>query len=400
MFQQYIKAQLKQREESGLIRNVQMVNPSSARLIEVDSREYINFATNDYLGLAADSTVEFGTNPTACFSGSMASPLVTGYHQIHQKLEQQILTLVDAPEDYACILFSSGFAANAGVIKALFNTKDSNALLFQDRLNHASLLDSGVNCQGLGHCRQWRYKHNDIDHLNELITTKGDSQSRRLIVTEGVFSMDGDAPNLAATQVLAARANSLLMIDDAHGIGVLGTGGSGSLSEQRLSIADVDIYVVTFGKAIGAQGAAVIAPKYLIDYFINFSKEFIYSTHLSPIQTYLVSHNLEKLSKQSWRQEKLHENIQYFKSLMAQTQLKVLTSDSAIQPIMVGNEQQALALSESLKKRGIWLTAIRYPTVSKGAARLRLTLTTAHSKQDIKFLVDTLVDTVAQCDVV
>lgn len=392
MFQQYVTEQLAERKRSGLLRKTQLVNPKSARLIEVDGSQYLNFATNDYLGLAAESTHILTSANTTLFSGAMASPLVTGYHQIHLELEQQLLEIVNAPSDFGCLLFSSGFAANMGVIKALFNTSRGNALLFQDRLNHASLLESGSNAQGQGYCKQWRFKHNDNASLKQLLTSKKASDARSLTITEGVFSMDGDAPDLAELSKLAHESGSLVMVDDAHAIGVLGHQGAGSLSAQNLSFNDIDILVVTFGKGVGAQGAAVIAPQLYIDYFTNYSKEFIYSTHISPIQTYLVSENLKKMVADDWRRDKLSSNIMYFKTQMKNANITVMPSDSAIQPIWIGDEKQALSLSARLKQKGIWLTAIRYPTVAKGAARLRLTLTTEHTHDDIDYMVRCLIE--------
>lgn len=392
MFHQYVAEQLAERERSGLLRKTQLVNPKSARLIEVEGSHYLNFATNDYLGLAADSNQILSSAKTSLFSGAMASPLVTGYHQIHRDLEQQLLQLVKAPIDFGCLLFSSGFAANMGVIKALFNSSRGNALLIQDKLNHASLLESGSNSQGQGYCKQWRFKHNDNSSLEQLLTAKNAHETRCLTVTEGIFSMDGDAPDLSGLSQVARRAGSLVMVDDAHGIGVLGPHGIGSLAEQNLSFSDIDILVVTFGKGVGAQGAAVIAPQLYIDYFTNYSKEFIYSTHLSPMQTYLVSENLKKMVSEDWRREKLHSNIAYFKTKMKNANRTVMPSGSAIQPIWIGDEKVALSVSEQLKQKGIWLTAIRYPTVAKGAARLRLTLTTDHTHDDIDFLVKSLVE--------
>lgn len=397
MFEQFVKAQISARKNSGLLRQTQQVNQLDGRQVEVGGKVYLNFASNDYLGLAADAqndhvslAQKFAVHNVS--SGATASPLVTGLADIHQDLQQQILFLVNAPKGHGCLLLSSGFAANSAVIRALFNVTDSNALLFQDRLNHASLLDSGAASQGQGFCRQYRFKHNDHLDLERKLQQKCDTQTRFLAVTEGVFSMDGDSPDLAQFSSTCKKYGGWLMVDDAHGIGVNGEVGGGTIAAQNLPLDSVDILVTTFGKAVGAQGAAIIAPQYLIDYFVNFSKEYIYSTHLSPVQAAWVSHNLEKLQNQSWRRDKLQQNIRQFKTLLNQHGFADTLSHSAIQPIIVGDEQRAVTLAERLKAQGIWLSAIRYPTVPKGEARLRVTLTSAHKTEDIDLLFKILVE--------
>lgn len=382
MFQQHLIQKLKDRQTAGLLRTRQLVEPNGATMF-VAGKSYVNFSGNDYLGLAQDSS-----DVTRVNSGAIASPLVVGRHAIHQELESELLDWVNAPKTHGCLLFSSGFAANTGVISALFNEKSQGAFLFQDKLNHASLMDAGKHAQALGHVRQLRFAHNQVEDLNKKLTTKVDTDSNTLVVTEGVFSMDGDSPDLAKMTQTSRERNALFMLDDAHGIGVNGASGQGTFAGQGLTLGDTDILVVTFGKAIGAQGAAVIAHNSIIEYLVNFSREYIYSTHLSPLQTQAVINNIKKAKVDHWRREKLQENIEFFRKEMAKTNFQLMQSNSAIQPILIGDEKDAVLLSDELKRAGFWVGAMRYPTVSKGQARLRATITAQHTHEEITDLVN------------
>lgn len=384
MFKQYIKDQLAQRQRAGLLREL-ICADSYGNKIEVAGKQYINFAGNDYLGIASDSASQISSP-----SGATASPLVIGRSQIHCQLEQALLSWVEAPNDFGCLLFSSGFAANTGVISALFNHKNSEARLIQDKLNHASLIDVGRHVQAMGHCRQLRFQHNDLSSLNNIITTKCQVDAAKLVVTEGVFSMDGDSADISQIRALANAQQAWFMLDDAHGIGTKGDRGQGSFAEQGVQFSESDIYVVTFGKAIGAQGAAVIAHKDTIDYLANFSREYIYSTHISPLQAQAVLNNIKVIQQQPWRREKLVSNIELFRGLAKGLPFELMPSDSAIQPVIVGEESAAMSLAHELKQQGIWVGAMRYPTVAKGQARLRVTITASHQKSDIEQLLESL----------
>lgn len=397
MFEAHIASQLQSRKDNALLRSRRVCDISENNQMMIAGEEFTNFSSNDYLAIAQDSSQDHYQKTLLEkleFSGAMASPLVTGRSAIHEELEQKILDWVKAPAHFDCLLFSSGFAANNSVINTLFNHKSSNALLFQDRLNHASLLEGGKNSQASGHCRQYRFKHNDMDHLQQLISDKmldeSSENTSKLVVTEGVFSMDGDAPDLKKLVSLTDKENSWLMLDDAHGIGVLGDKGAGSLASQNIAVSNCNLLVITFGKAIGSQGAAVIADAKTIDYLVNFSREYIYSTHLSPIQAQLTINNIDMIQTQPWRQQKLNDNIALFKHLMQDTDYELMPSDSPIQPVLIGDEAQALTISEHLKRKGVWANAMRYPTVAKGQARLRVTITASHTSQQIKHLVESL----------
>ena len=387
MFKQHITSQLEQRKQAGLLRSL-ISAESTGKYIVVEGKQYLNFAGNDYLGLATNSDVQSASLHRA--AGATASPLVTGRNSIHCQLEQALLDWTQAPSRFACLLYSSGFAANTGVISALFNSKNSDARLVQDKLNHASLMDVGKHVQALGHCKQIRFQHNDISSLQQVFENKCDTDAPKLVVTEGVFSMDGDTADLTKTKALANHNKAWLMLDDAHGIGVTGDKGQGSFAEQGLSLSESDIHVITFGKALGSQGAAVIADRDVIQYLANFSREYIYSTHLSPLQAEATLNNVKVLQQQTWRREKLEQNIHLFRELAKKLPFKLLQSDAAIQPVLVGNETLAMTLSEQLKLNGIWAGAMRYPTVAKGQARLRVTITANHEAKDIEYLVSVL----------
>ena len=395
MFEATLNQRLQQQASSGLLRTRLIADEISAAYLTVDNKQYLNFASNDYLGIASDNTVEnllSSDKHKNLSSGAMASPLVVGRHKIHQELEQLLLDWIDAPKSYDCLLFGSGYSANAGVISALFNQKNKDALLVQDKFNHASLMDVGRNSQALGHCRQLRFMHNDLTSLTSILTKAAHDKSasemqNKLVVTEGVFSMDGDQPDLPQLTQITKANNAWFMLDDAHGIGVHGNRGCGSLSAQGIALSDCDILVITFGKAIGAQGAAVIAKKQTIEYLTNFSRDYIYSTHLSPLQTAAAIVNIKAIQEDNWRREKLAENITYFKKHMNQSKFILANSDSPIQPIIIGDETKAVQLSEQLKVNGVWASAMRYPTVAKKQARLRVTISAAHSKQQLDQLI-------------
>ncbi len=384
MFEQQIAAQLANRRQAGLLRTRSQVKTLGSKVLMSD-KEYTNFAGNDYLGLGSEML-----ELSRVYSGATASPLVTGTSSLHTRLEQELLTWLEAPEDFGCLLFSSGFAANTGVISALFNNKNADARLIQDKLNHASLMDAGKHVQAMGHCRQHRFEHNNTNKLQSILRDKCDLNAAKLVVTEGVFSMDGDSPDLPVIKQLCQQNNAWLMLDDAHGVGIHGNKGQGTFAKHGMTLSSSDILVVTFGKAIGAQGAAVLASQDTIEYLTNFSREYIYSTHLSPLQAEATFLNIQKVQKQDWRRDKLQQNIGLFHHLAAELPFSLLPSDSAIQPIVVGGEELALDIAQKLKQKGIWTGAMRYPTVAKGQARLRVTLSSMHSEQEIKQLVDEL----------
>ena len=388
MFKQQIQQQLDARKEQGLLRTVNDFDFVQASKLGFKGREYLNFSSNDYLGIAQDNRAPI----SGAGYGATSSPLVVGSEHHHQALKSKLLTWLEVPSDFSCVLFSSGFAANSGVITALFNHRNGNAFLFQDKLNHASLLESGSSVQAKGHCRQVRFKHNDINDLQRLFLQKSNRANANMIATEGVFSMDGDSPDLTSMQAFAQQNDILLLIDDAHGIGVRGASGAGSIRATGATYSEETIHIVTFGKALGAQGAAVIAHESIVEYLTNFSKEYIYSTHLSPIQALAVERSIDRVMAADSARANLKSNIETFRSLLSPMSYQLLESDSAIQGIVIGDEQKAVDVAQHCRNQGIWLSAMRYPTVAKGTARLRVTITAKHTEQDLNKLAMVLKD--------
>ncbi|WP_125559675.1 aminotransferase class I/II-fold pyridoxal phosphate-dependent enzyme [Pseudoalteromonas rubra] len=370
---EFIDAALQARAAASLLRHRQCIGKVSAREIEVDGEPYLNFASNDYLALA-DETLSQTAQP-----GSRSSALVTGFQSVHSAFEAQ---LCDAFGYDRALLFASGFAANTSVIQALFNDPavGRESELFQDKLNHASLLDGALHSQA----KLTRFNHNDITHLRARLEKS--KAKNKLIVTEGVFSMDGDCAPLVDIAQLANTHSAWLMVDDAHALGVLGDNGLGSID----SGVKPELLVITFGKAMACQGAAVLCSERVQQYLLQFSREYIYSTAMSPMLTEIAIKQFAKLRSASSQRAALKDNIAYFTQIAAQLGIPVLPSATAIQPVVLGSADNALAAQQQLKAQGIWLTAIRPPTVPQNAARLRITLTAAHTSADIDTLLNAL----------
>ena len=289
------------------------------------------------------------------------------------------------------MLFNSGFSANSSVIKALFQDKTiaQQSAIFQDKLNHASLIDGALHANAA----LVRFNHNDMNHLRSRLEKS--NAKYKLIVSEGVFSMDGDQAPLIELLSLAKAHNAWLMIDDAHGFGVLGKSGLGSC--EPLIAADnlPDILVITFGKAVASSGACVLGSSEFIDYMLQFNRDYTYSTAMSP---FIASHTLSRIKTirdANHKRAKLNANIALFKRLANEHKIALMDSTTAIQPLVLGCAEQTLKACEQLKQQGIWLTAIRPPTVQHNTSRLRVTLTAAHTEQDITTLVNCLKKAIA-----
>ncbi|MGO2130911.1 MAG: aminotransferase class I/II-fold pyridoxal phosphate-dependent enzyme [Pseudoalteromonas prydzensis] len=381
---EFINTHLDERKAQQLLRKRYVVQSATARTITVNDKSYLNFASNDYLGFA-DSPVELTSAPLL---GSHSSALVTGYQQPQQALEQ---ALCSALGYQAGMLFNSGFSANSSVIKALFQDKATaqHSAIFQDKLNHASLIDGALHANAA----LIRFNHNDINHLRSRLEK---SKARnKLIVSEGVFSMDGDTAPIKALFALAKQHNAWLMIDDAHGFGVLGKTGLGSCESLINEACMPDILVITFGKAVASSGACVLGSQHFIEYMLQFNRDYTYSTAMSP---FIASHTLARIKSirdANDKRAKLNANIALFKRLAAEQQIALMDSNTAIQPIVLGCAEQTLKASEQLKQQGIWLTAIRPPTVLHNTSRLRITLSAAHTHDDIAQLVASLQKAIA-----
>ena len=367
---------LEERAAQQLLRTPVTLQHYNGRLLTVAGSSFINFSGNDYLGLAtepqvlqafADGAMQFG-------AGSSGSPLVTGQHAVHQQLCNSLCHWLDVER---VLLFSSGFAANQAMLLTLSSKNDS---LLLDKLSHASLIDAARHSDAT----LKRFAHNDRTALHTLLS----QVQQPMVVTEGVFSMDGDSPDLPAMLELCQQFNAPLLLDDAHGLGVLGPEGIGTAAAQGVKSGDLYCTMANFGKALGVGGAFLAGSKTVIDYIEQFGRHYIYSTALPPALCAAVIKSIELCRSQNWRREKLHSNIALFRALAAD--LPVLPSDTAIQGLLLGSSERAVAASAQLKQAGIWLSAIRPPTVPQGSARLRITLSAQHTEQDIRQLVQQL----------
>ena len=374
----FIAEQLAERKAQHLHRASIPINGKQSRYIDVNGKQYLNFSSNDYLGLASDPALVNAWKKGADLFGigSGGSYLVTGYNQVHHDVTQQLQEWLGVE---SIALFNSGYSANQAIIKLLLSNND---LLIQDKLNHASLMEAGVNSPA----KMLRFKHNDMQHLQTILNTNSEVDNK-LVISEGVFSMDGDCAPIDSLQQQCQSHQAWLMVDDAHGLGVLGKEGKGSASAQHIDNSELDIYMSTFGKALGIGGAFVSGSHQLIDYITNFSKSYIYTTGLPPAMVYCIGESARLVQTQQWRRDHLSELIAYFKLLAVQFDLPLMASNTAIQPVLIGLSDAAIAISQTLKKSGIWTTAIRPPTVPNNTARLRVTLTANHQKQDIEYLV-------------
>jgi 8-amino-7-oxononanoate synthase len=376
----FIASALAQRQKQSLLRSRHCLDNATGALIEVDGQHYINFSSNDYLGMRrsvevaqawVDGISEYG-------GGSGASPLVTGYTKAHRQLENY---LAEGLKRDKVLLFNSGFAANQAICQALLK---AGSELIADKLIHASLIDGAQCSEG----KLVRFRHNDVAHLEQVLERSA-QVADKLVATEGIFSMDGDRAPLDAMLPTVTKHKAWLLLDDAHGMGVLGKNGLGSAEAFDMSQQQVPILMGTFGKAIGTAGAFIAGSTELIDYLINFSRHYIYSTAMPAAQAHATTASLIAL-RQGQRRELLEQRIVQFKQLADEARIKLLPSDSAIQAVLLGGAERALKVSAKLKSLGIWATAIRYPTVPKGSDRLRLTLSSLHQEQDIQALIDAL----------
>lgn len=377
-FNQRISSALTQRKQAGLNRSRTVIEQGNQSRLVVNGQSYINFSGNDYLGLASSKelTQAWQQGLSLYGSGSGASPLVTGYSKPHADLESQLAEWLG----FDCaLLFNSGFSANQAVLFSLLEKGDT---LLQDKLNHASLMEAGI----LSPATMKRFTHNNISHLTKLLATSDHSPS--LVVTEGVFSMDGDLSPLSDIAKVTKANNAWLMVDDAHGCSVLGNNGRGCCDFYQVT---PDILVVTFGKGFGLSGAAVLCNHECGDYLAQFSRHHVYSTAMPPAQAHALSHALLMIQQQEWRREKLKELNQQFESELTGFSGAVKT-DTPIKPIIIGETGAAMTLSVALKNQGLWTTAIRPPTVPTGTARLRITLSANHSQHDIKQLTQAITE--------
>ncbi|MDU5782507.1 MAG: 8-amino-7-oxononanoate synthase [Pantoea sp.] len=356
-------------------RQRRLIARNDTRTLQAEGKRYLHFSSNDYLGLSRHPTVIAGWRQGA--PGAGASGHVTGYSERHAELEAQ---LADWLGYSRALLFISGFAANQAIVHLLAQKQDR---IIADKLAHASLLDAA------GHtpAALRRFHHNDVESLTQRLASPCDGET--LVITEGIFSMDGDSAPLEAIAAASRRAGGWLLVDDAHGIGVVGEQGRGSCWQQGVK---PELLVVTFGKAFGVSGAALLCDDATADYFLQFSRHLIYSTAMPPAQASALLAALHEIQGGDALRQRLRDNIQRFRRGAAGLPWALMPSESAIQPLIVGENGAALALSQRLAQAGCWVSAIRPPTVPPGTARLRITLTAAHRAEDIDALLEALHD--------
>lgn len=377
---QRLQPKLEAREKAHLYRRRRTLETAQSPLVSVDGREYLAFCSNDYLGLAADPRIAAAMREgTQLYgAGSGASHLVLGHSRAHHQLEE---ALAEHTGRDRVLLFSTGYMANLGAIAALTGRGE---LVLQDKLNHASLLDGGL----LSGARFKRYRHADSNALAQLL--QGSDQQDALVVTDGVFSMDGDIAPLPEIANICQAHNAHLLVDDAHGFGALGATGGGVAEHFGLDQNQLPILIGTLGKAFGTSGAFVAGSETLIEYLIQFARPYIYTTAMPPAVAHATLESLRLVQTESWRRERLGELINAFRTGASALGLELMESATAIQPILVGEASRAMAMSRSLERQGIFVGAIRPPTVPAGSARLRVTLSATHSLDQVDQLLNAL----------
>lgn len=356
-------------------------NPCGPEMV-LDGKPLVAFASNDYLGLANDDALKQGAIEAIrqWGVGAGASQLVSGRLEIFARLEQ---AFADFAQREAAVFFPAGFLANLGVLTALADRHD---VIFADRVNHASLIDGAL----LSRAQHVRYRHADTDDLaRKLATTPVAAGGARFIVTDSVFSMDGDEAPLQALLDLAVQYDAWLVVDDAHGLGVLGPEGRGSIADAGLPPHPNLIMIGTLGKAAGVSGAFVAGSHNLVEWLIQRARSYIYTTGPSPMIAGALLASLQRIRQGDDLREQLHDNIRNFREGIAALNLPyaLLPSRTGIQALVVGDNAATLALSERLLAQGYWVPAIRPPTVPIGAARLRVSLSAAHTPDHIRGLI-------------
>jgi 8-amino-7-oxononanoate synthase len=374
-----LRAELDQLSRDGLFRSRSPVDSPQGARVWSNGREWISFASNDYLGLASDPRVIEAAREGAARHGvgAGASHLLYGHGQAHDELEQALAAFVGYPQ---ALLFSTGYMANIGTITALCGRDDE---IFADKLNHASLNDAMV----LSHARFRRYPHLDLGGLQRALAAS--RARRKLIVTDAVFSMDGDLAPVPELVALCEQHDAWLMLDDAHGFGVLGEHGAGILSHYKVESQRV-IYMGTLGKAAGVFGAFVAAHPPLIDFLVNRARTYIYTTATPPLLAAALLESLRILRSEDWRRKRLAELIRILSENIAPGRGTLLPSSTAIQPLIIGAAADATRAARGLAERGLLVPAVRPPTVPKGSARLRISLSAAHGPDDVWALLEAL----------
>ncbi len=366
-------------ERTGLRRFRRVLESAQGPRVTVDGRRYAAFCSNDYLGLAGDPRLVAAAQAGAARYGvgSGASHLVLGHSTAHEALESALAAFVRQPR---ALLFSTGYMANLGIVTALAGR---DAAVFADKLNHASLNDAAL----LSRANFKRYPHADVDALERLLART--HARRKLVITDAVFSMDGDVAPLQDLLALCERHDAWLVVDDAHGFGVLGPHGRGTLAHLGLGSPRI-VYMATLGKAAGVYGAFVAAAPEVVETLVNRARTYIYTTATPPLLAHTLIAALEIVADEQWRRDHLARLVGVLRAGLKPSAWRVLESSTAIQPVMVGDNRKALELTGRLAEHGLLVPAIRPPTVPPGTARLRVTLSAAHEVADVERLAQAL----------
>ena len=377
-----LRENLRQKADAGLRRVHRTVDSPCAPTVRLAGENLVSFCSNDYLGLANDPRLvaALADGARQWGAGSGASHLVSGHLQPHATAQAALAEFVEMP---AALLYSTGYLANLGVVPALVGRGDA---IFADKLNHASLIDAAQ----LSRAEHLRFPHRDLDALESLIA--GSAAKRKLILVDAVFSMDGDCSDLGMLLDIARRHDAWLVIDDAHGFGVRGRNGRGSLDAEQIPRDERIVYVGTLGKAAGLSGAFVAAQATVVDWLIQSSRTHIFTTAAIPALSVAIVESVECIRGADERREQLGRLQARLRTGCAGLKWPLLESTTPIQPVLVGDSRDALRLAEGLRQRGFWVPAIRPPTVPSGTARLRISLSAAHTTEQIDALVAALLD--------
>ena len=369
-----------QRDEATRRRSRRVVTRRDGCRLEVDGRWLLDFCGNDYLGLSQHFSVVGAMQDSAAQhgTGGHASPLVCGYHAAHAALEREFADWLEVPR---ALLFGSGFMANLAVLQSLLREDDA---CVQDRLNHASLLDAAR----LAGCRLRRYPHADPEGAVRQL--RGVPTGAAVLATDGVFSMDGDVAPLRELALVARVQKALLYVDDAHGVGVVGPDGRGTVAACRLGVEQVPLRLATLGKALAGHGAIVAGEVDLVGHLAETARPYVYSTAMPPPQAAAALAAVKLARREHWRREKLKVLVDRLRQRARADGFELMDSDTPIQPLVVGDDGAALAMARALEEQGYWVAAIRPPTVPEGTARLRITLSALHGGDDVDGLLEAL----------
>ena len=375
-----IKLELDEIAQKNLLRKTFPIQQKENCFIQIDGKKYIDFSSNDYLGLAyhekiiaasISATQKFGTS-------SAASRLLSGTLDLHEQLEQNVAKFKGKE---SAIVFNSGYQANIGIIQTLLKKGD---VIFSDKLNHASIID-GIQLSGI---KFFRFKHNDINDLEKLLREHRKNFNNTLVITETIFSMDGDIAPLSEIVSLKQKYDFQILIDEAHATGIFGKNGSGIAEEFNLTT-KIDYIMGTFSKGLGSFGAYLACSEITKNYLVNKCRSFIFSTALPPA---VIGANIESLNiikNEPERRKMLLKNTKYFRELLTKNEFQI-AGETQIVPIIIGNAEKTVKISNALKNLGYWIMPIRYPTVPQNQARLRISLSFNHSQKMLDKLIGDL----------